>query len=127
MTYMFPTRIPFSQKRHINSDFSNCVSRLFSRNFQNCFNSGEGFDCQGDCSDCVLTDQMDYFDTYGISTDGTELKLTYVLPSEYGGYGARTYLVDGTGTDAEYKMFYLDLENGWEFSFDVDLSRIPVI
>merc|ERR1712243_453926 len=22
-------------------------------------------------------------------------------------------------------MFYLDLENGWEFSFDVDLSRIP--
>lgn len=96
-----------------------------TRNYQNCFNSGQGFDCQGDCSDCVLTDQMDYFDTYGISTDGTELKLTYVLPSEYGGYGARTYLVDGTGTDAEYKMFYLDLENGWEFSFDVDLSRIP--
>lgn len=96
-----------------------------TRNYQNCFNSGEGFDCQGDCSDCVLTDQMDYFDTYGISTDGTELKLTYVLPSEYGGYGARTYLVDGTGTDAEYKMFYLDLQDGWEFSFDVDLSRIP--
>ena len=70
---------------------------------------------------------MDYLDTYGISTDGTELKLTYVLPSEYGGYGARTYLVDGTGADAEYKMLYLDLENGWEFSFDVDLSRIPVI
>merc|ERR1711953_1554168 len=67
----------------------------------------------------------DYFDTYGISTDGTELKLTYVLPSEYGGYGARTYLVDGTGADAEYKMFHLDLEKGWEFSFDVDLSRIP--
>merc|ERR1719285_955256 len=96
-----------------------------TRNYQNCFNSGEGYDCQGDCSDCVLTDQMDYFDTYGISTDGTELKLTYVLPSEYGGYGARTYLVDGTGTNAEYKMFTLDLENGWEFSFDVDLSRIP--
>ena len=56
--------------------------------------------CERSRFDCVLTDQMDYFDTYGISTDGTELKLTYVLPSEYGGYGARTYLVHGTGTDA---------------------------
>merc|ERR1739838_809237 len=95
-----------------------------SSNYQNCFIKDEGFNCNGDCSDCVLTDKVDYFDTYGISTDGTELRLTYVLPND-GGYGARTYLVDGTGTDAEYKMFYLDLENGWEFSFDVDLSRIP--
>jgi len=95
-----------------------------SSNYQNCFIKDEGYNCNGDCSDCVLTDKIDYFDTYGISTDGTELRLTYVLPND-GGFGARTYLVDSMGENAEYKMFTLDLDNGWEFSFDVDLSRIP--
>jgi cellulose 1,4-beta-cellobiosidase len=66
--------------------------------------------------------QTDWKFPYGIAADGTDLKLDYVVkdPSSGGvaNVGSRTYMMEGE----KYKMFKL---KNREFTFDVDVSKLP--
>ena len=58
-----------------------------------------------------------YNGTYGVHTDGEELRLDFVSPT--GNVGSRLYLLDNAST---YQSFHL---NNREFAFDVDVSSLP--
>jgi len=60
--------------------------------------------------------KADYAGTYGITTSETELNLKLVMP---GNVGSRLYLM---ANETTYKMLHL---NNREFSFDVDVSKLP--
>lgn len=70
-------------------------------------------------ANCVL-DGADYAATYGATTSGNALSLKFVTQSSTKNIGSRLYLMESA---TKYKMFNL-LNN--EFSFDVDLSKLPV-
>ncbi|KAL2204605.1 glycoside hydrolase [Sarocladium strictum] len=73
---------------------------------------------EADCSKCAL-EGADYGKTYGVSTSGNQLSLTFMTKHEYGtNIGSRLYLMQNTDT---YQMFTL---NNNEFAFDVDLSTV---
>lgn len=68
------------------------------------------------CAQNCAVDGADYKGTYGISSDGGALTLTFVQDSNV---GSRLYLLED---DSTYQMF--NLTNS-EFSFDVDVSKVP--
>lgn len=70
-------------------------------------------------ANCVL-DGADYSATYGATTSGNALSLKFVTQSSTKNIGSRLYLMESA---TKYKLF--TLENN-EFSFDVDLSKLPV-
>ncbi|CAI6228434.1 unnamed protein product [Periconia digitata] len=76
----------------------------------------DGESCAKNCA----IDGADYSGTYGISTSGNALSLKFVTKGSYStNIGSRTYLMESTD---KYQMFNLI---GNEFTFDVDVSKLP--
>ena len=64
----------------------------------------------------VQLDGADYHNTYGVISSGNSLRLNLVTNSNV---GSRLYLLD---SENEYKLFKL---KNREFTFDVDVSKLP--
>ncbi|CAI4214067.1 unnamed protein product [Parascedosporium putredinis] len=90
--------------------------------YENCYDGNQWTDLCSSASDCAkncAVEGADYEATYGISTSGDALTLSFVNEHEYGkNIGARTYLME---SDSKYQMFTL-MDN--ELAFDVDLSAV---
>lgn len=91
----------------------------------NCY-TGNTWDtsiCDDDVScatDCCL-DGANYQSTYGVTSSGNALTLKFTQTTQYGtNIGSRLYLM---ASDTEYEVFSL---LGKEFTFDVDVSNLPV-
>ncbi|CZT44311.1 related to Exoglucanase 1 [Rhynchosporium secalis] len=70
-------------------------------------------------ANCAL-EGADYGKTYGASTSGNALKLTFITKGEHStNIGSRMYLME---SDTKYQIFSLLNK---EFTFDVDLSNLP--
>ncbi|EFA82597.1 glycoside hydrolase family 7 protein [Heterostelium album PN500] len=90
---------------------------------QNCYtgNTWDSTACPDDktcASNCYL-DGAQYESTYGVSTDGSSLKLNFITQSYGKNIGSRLFLM---ANDSAYQMFQL---LGQEFTFDVDVSNLP--
>ncbi|TCD65585.1 CENP-B protein 1 [Steccherinum ochraceum] len=88
--------------------------------YTNCY-TGNTWDtsiCDSDesCATACALDGADYTGTYGITATGSSLKLDFVTASNV---GSRVYLM---ASDTEYEMFKLLNQ---EFTFDVDVSKLP--
>lgn len=90
--------------------------------YENCYDGNQWTDLCSSASDCAkncAVEGADYSGTYGITTSGDALTLSFVTEHEYGkNIGARTYLME---SDSKYQMFTL-MDN--ELAFDVDLSAV---
>lgn len=106
-------------------------------NQTNCPSTEEGaVECTANCA----VEGATYQESYGITSEGNSLTLSFVTKNTPGGesallkgkgkdgkpateeltnVGSRTYLME---TDDKYQMFYL---KNREFSFDVDASNLP--
>lgn len=69
-------------------------------------------------SKCAL-DGADYSGTYGVTTSGNALTMKFVTAGQQKNIGARVYLM---ASDSAYEMFKL---KNMEFTFDVDVSKLP--
>lgn len=92
--------------------------------YTNCY-TGNTWDadlCPDDetCATACCVDGASYEDTYGISSSDDALTLGFVTTSTDTNIGSRTFLM---ASDTEYEMFEL---LGKEFTFDVDVSNLPV-
>ncbi|KAF2032752.1 exoglucanase-like protein 1 precursor [Setomelanomma holmii] len=97
---------------HVTSGYTNC----FDGNTWNTTSCPDGASCAKNCA----IDGADYSGTYGISTSSNALSLKFVTKGQYSSnVGSRTYLME---TDTKYQMFNLI---GKEFTFDVDVSKLP--
>lgn len=97
---------------HVTSGYTNC----YTDNAWNATACPSGSTCSKNC----VIDGADYSGTYGISTSGNALTLKFVTKGSYStNIGSRTYLMESA---TKYKMFNLV---GKEFSFDVDVSKLP--
>ncbi|RPA85863.1 hypothetical protein BJ508DRAFT_204802 [Ascobolus immersus RN42] len=73
------------------------------------------------CATNCAMDGADYSGTYGITTSGNSLTIRFVTKGQYStNVGGRVYLMDEQ--DRGYKMFNLLNK---EFTFDVDVSKLP--
>ncbi|KAI0660696.1 cellobiohydrolaseI [Cubamyces menziesii] len=73
------------------------------------------------CSKNCALDGADYTGTYGITTSGNQLSLKFVTHGPYStNIGSRVYLMDTS--DQKYQIFNLKNQ---EFTFDVDMSKLP--
>ncbi|RBR08204.1 uncharacterized protein FIESC28_10396 [Fusarium coffeatum] len=70
------------------------------------------------CAEKCCVDGADYASTYGITSSGNQLSLSFVTKSQGTNIGSRTYLMED---ENNYQMFQL---LGNEFTFDVDVSNI---
>ena len=68
------------------------------------------------CAQNCALDGADYRNTYGVISSGNSLRLNLVTNSNV---GSRLYLLD---SENEYKLFKL---KNREFTFDVDVSKLP--
>jgi cellulose 1,4-beta-cellobiosidase len=94
---------------HTTSGYTNCYTG-------NKFDSSictSGAACAKNCA----VDGADYSGTYGIKASGNSLTLGFKTGTNV---GSRTYLTDPTGN--AYQMFKLKNK---EFTFDVDVSKLP--
>lgn len=67
------------------------------------------------------TDTVQLIGTYGITTSGNALSLKFVTHGQYStNIGSRVYLLDAS--DAKYQQFNLKNQ---EFTFDIDMSKLP--
>jgi len=97
---------------HVTSGYTNC----YDGNTWNATSCPDGAACAKNCA----VDGADYSGTYGISTSGNALTIKFVTKGSYStNIGSRTYLME---SDSKYQMFNLI---GKEFSFDVDVSKLP--
>ncbi|KAK4139078.1 glycoside hydrolase [Dichotomopilus funicola] len=89
---------------------------------KNCYDGNEwtsSCSTADDCAELCELEGADYDGTYGASTSGDALSLSFLTKHEYGtNIGSRFYLMDGSD---KYQMFNL---LGNEFAFDVDLSTV---
>ena len=89
---------------------------------ENCYDGNEWTDVCSTAEDCAekcALEGADYQKTYGASTSGDALTLSFLTEHEYGtNIGSRLYLMAGTD---KYQTFSL---LGNEFAFDVDLSTV---
>lgn len=89
---------------------------------ENCYDGNEWTSaCSGesDCTSKCVLEGADYSKTYGVSTSGNQLSLTFMTEHEYGtNIGSRLYLMQNTDN---YVSFTL---NNNELAFDVDLSTV---
>jgi len=69
-------------------------------------------------TNCAL-DGAAYSSTYGVTTSGNALTLNFVTQSSQKNVGSRLYLM---ADDTHYQMFNLLNK---EFTFDVDVSKLP--
>ena len=92
--------------------------------YQNCY-TGNSWDTNlcpdgATCAENCAVDGADYEGTYGVSATGSALKLNFVTHGPYStNIGSRLYLLE---SETEYKLFKLKNK---EFTFDVDVSRLP--
>lgn len=76
----------------------------------------DGVTCAQNCA----LDGADYQGTYGVTTSGSALTLKFVTHGPYStNIGSRLYLLD---SETEYTLFKLKNQ---EFTFDVDVSKLP--
>ncbi|CAA9964931.1 Esterase/lipase/thioesterase [Pyrenophora teres f. teres] len=92
--------------------------------YTNCYDGNKWNDSycpDGDtCTKNCAIDGADYTGTYGINAGGNSLSLKLVTKGQYSSsIGSRTYLME---SDNKYQMFNLI---GNEFTFDVDVSKLP--
>jgi cellulose 1,4-beta-cellobiosidase len=74
-----------------------------------------------DCAANCALDGADYSGTYGATVSGNSLKLNFLTKGSYAtNIGSRFYLMQD---DTNYQMFKLAPD--MEFTFDVDLSKLP--
>ncbi|KAI1504602.1 1,4-beta-D-glucan cellobiohydrolase-like protein [Biscogniauxia marginata] len=72
------------------------------------------------CSTTCCLDGADYESTYGATTNGDALSLTFVTEGQYStNIGSRFFLMDDEETYKTFKLL------GNEFTFDVDVSNLP--
>ncbi|KAH7098582.1 glycoside hydrolase [Auriculariales sp. MPI-PUGE-AT-0066] len=93
---------------HITDGYTNC----YTGNTWNASVCSDGAECAQNCA----VDGADYSGVYGITTSGDSLSLRFVTGNNV---GSRVYLM---ASDSEYEMF--DFGNN-EFTFDVDVSKLP--
>ena len=92
--------------------------------YQNCY-TGNSWDTTlcpdgATCAKNCAVDGADYQGTYGVTASGSALKLNFVTRGPYStNIGSRLYLLE---SETEYKLFKLKNK---EFTFDVDVSRLP--
>lgn len=91
----------------------------------NCYtgNTWDASLCPDDttCASKCCLDGADYSATYGVTASGNALNLKFVQQNSNGeNIGSRLYLM---ASETEYEMFDL---LGKEFTFDVDVSNLPV-
>ncbi|KAF2188257.1 glycoside hydrolase family 7 protein [Zopfia rhizophila CBS 207.26] len=97
---------------HVTSGYTNC----YTDNTWNSTTCQDGASCAKNCA----IDGADYSGTYGISAGSDSLTLKFVTKGTYStNIGSRTYLME---SDSKYQMFNLI---GNEFTFDVDVSKLP--
>lgn len=92
--------------------------------FTNCYTGSawdttlcaDGVTCAQNCA----VDGADYSGTYGITTSGNSLTHKFVTQSAGKNIGSRVYLMDTA--DVGYQMFK---PKNQEFTFDVDVSKLP--
>ncbi|KAF2019997.1 glycoside hydrolase family 7 protein [Aaosphaeria arxii CBS 175.79] len=97
---------------HVTSGYTNC----YTDNAWNETTCKSGTDCAKNCA----IDGADYSGTYGITTSSNALTLKFVTKGSFStNIGSRTYLME---SDSKYQMFNLI---GNEFTFDVDVSKLP--
>ena len=76
----------------------------------------DGVTCAQNCA----LDGADYTGTYGVTTSGSAVRLNFVTHGPYSeNIGSRLYLLD---SESMYTMFRLKNK---EFTFDVDVSKLP--
>ena len=93
---------------HITSDYHNC----YTGNTWDTKICPDGATCAKNCA----LDGADYKGTYGVISSGSSLRLNFVTG---GNVGSRVYLLD-----SENMYFSFKLKNR-EFTFDVDVSKLP--
>lgn len=97
---------------HVTSGYTNC----YTDNAWNATTCADGAACAKACA----IDGADYSGTYGISASSDALTLKFVTKGSYStNIGSRTYLME---SDSKYQMFNVI---GKEFTFDVDVSKLP--
>ncbi|KAF2201360.1 glycoside hydrolase [Delitschia confertaspora ATCC 74209] len=97
---------------HTTSGYDNC----YNGNTWNTTLCPDGATC---ASKCAL-DGADYSGTYGVTASGNALNLKFVTQGSYSkNIGSRLYLM---ASDTKYQMFKLLNK---EFTFDVDVSKLP--
>ncbi|KAH7395028.1 glycoside hydrolase [Phaeosphaeria sp. MPI-PUGE-AT-0046c] len=97
---------------HVTSGYTNC----YDGNSWNTTACPDGSTCTKNCA----VDGADYKGTYGITASSNSLSLKFVTKnSNAANIGSRTYLME---SDTKYQMFNLI---GKEFTFDVDVSKLP--
>ncbi|KAL5122037.1 hypothetical protein ACEQ8H_000254 [Pleosporales sp. CAS-2024a] len=98
---------------HVSSGSTNC----YTGNTWDTTACPDNKSCAANCA----VDGADYTGTYGITASGNSLQLKFVTKGSYStNIGSRTYLMD---TDTKYQMFQFD--GNKEFTFDVDVSKLP--
>ncbi|PPR06743.1 hypothetical protein CVT24_013050 [Panaeolus cyanescens] len=97
---------------HVNNGYTNC----YTGNSWNSTVCADGKACAANCS----VDGADYSGTYGITVSGNALTLKFVTTNSSGkNVGSRVYLMS---SDSRYELFKLLNQ---EFTFDVDVSKLP--
>jgi len=97
---------------HVTTGYTNC----YTDNAWNETSCPDGATCAKNCA----IDGADYSGTYGITTSGNALTLKFVTKGSFStNIGSRTYLME---SDTKYQMFNVI---GKEFTFDVDVSKLP--
>jgi cellulose 1,4-beta-cellobiosidase len=98
---------------HVTTGYTNC----YDGNTWNATACPDGKTCATNCA----IDGADYAKTYGISTPSSgALQLKFVTKNDNGAnVGSRVYLM---ASDTKYRMFNLLNK---EFTFDVDVSKLP--
>ena len=97
---------------HSTSGYTNCYTgNTWDRTY-----CPDGPTCAKNCA----LDGADYQGTYGVSTSGSSLRLNFVTHGPYStNIGSRLYLLD---SESQYTLFKLKNK---EFTFDVDVSKLP--
>lgn len=96
---------------HRINDFTNC----YTGNEWDTSICPDGATCAKNCA----LDGADYAGTYGVTSSGTALTLKFVTESQQKNIGSRLYLM---ADDSNYEIFNLLNK---EFTFDVDVSKLP--
>ncbi|KAI9930742.1 hypothetical protein MW887_011499 [Aspergillus wentii] len=91
--------------------------------YTNCYtgNEWDASICPDDktCADKCALDGADYTGTYGVTASGDSLRLNFVTQSAQKNVGSRLYMMSDDDTYELYKLL------GQEFTFDVDVSKLP--
>ena len=98
---------------HTTQGYTNC----YDGNTWNATSCPDGASCVKNC----VIEGAEYSATYGITTSSDALTLKFVTKGTYStNIGSRVYLMDAQ--DKGYQMFKLVNQ---EFTFDVDVSKLP--